>query len=115
MKSFVEKVRELIRDSPRERILNIDETNRRTIAPGFKMWALVGAESVHCRVDNDEKQGVTVIAANNAAGEKLPLKVSGNGKTRRCLVGYELPSEVWRNVANLGGQHRRSCVVVFGI
>jgi hypothetical protein len=100
IQAFVERVRELIRDTPRERIINIDETNWRTVAPGFKTWAVTGAESVHCTVDNDDKQGVTVI---------------GKGKTRRRLAGFELPREVWGNIANRGGQHQTSCVVIFRI
>jgi hypothetical protein len=32
MKAFVTKVTELIRNSPRERIVNMDEVNERTVA-----------------------------------------------------------------------------------
>jgi hypothetical protein len=101
VRAFVENVKELMRIVPAERIMNIDETNWRPVAAGFKTWAPTGAESVHCIVDNDDKQGVTVIAAISAAEEKLPLTVIGKGKTQRCLAGYDLPSEVW-------GEHSES-------
>jgi hypothetical protein len=40
-----------------------------------------GAESIRCFIDNDAKQGVTVIAGVTLAGEKLPLTIIGKGKT----------------------------------
>jgi hypothetical protein len=66
MKAFVAKRRQLIRDHRRKRIVNIDAPNWRRIAAGFKTWAATGAELIHCTVDNDDKQGVTLIAAITA-------------------------------------------------
>jgi hypothetical protein len=63
---------------------------------------VTGIESVQWTVDNDDKQGVTAIAAIKAVGKKLPLTVIGKGKTRRCLAGYELASEVWREQSESG-------------
>jgi hypothetical protein len=114
VKAFIGKVKELMRDIPAERIVNIDETNWRTVAGGFKTWAVKGAESAHCIVANDDKQGVTVIAGISAAGGKLPLTVIGKGKTRRCLAGYHLRSEVWGSIPNPGGRRRISRVLIFG-
>jgi hypothetical protein len=65
-------------------------------------WAHKGVESVQCHIDNDDKQGVTVIAAVDATGGKLPLTVIGKGKTPRCLAGYQLPLDVHTSVSESG-------------
>jgi hypothetical protein len=56
-------------------------------------------ESVQCQIDNDDKEGVTVIAAVDAEGRKCPLTLIGKGKTQRCLAGYELPSRIARKLS----------------
>jgi hypothetical protein len=99
---FIKKVEDLKRAYPLERIINIDETNWRTVEAGFKTWGVKGAESVHCNADNDDKEGVRVIAAVDAAGRKLPLTVIGKGNTKRRLAGYALPSEVWGEYSDTG-------------
>jgi hypothetical protein len=72
-------------------------------------WAHTSTESVQCQIDNDEKEGVTVIAAVDAAGGKLPLTVIGKGTSERCLKRYELPREVRVVFQNQGGPQRTSC------
>jgi hypothetical protein len=71
---------------PRERILDIDETNSSSEK---------GTESVNCHIDNSEKEGVKVITAIEAAGKNLPLTLIGKGKTERCFAGFHVPDEVW--------------------
>jgi hypothetical protein len=101
---FIAKVKWLKESGkyPRDRIINIDETNWRTVASGFLTWGLKGAESVQCNIDNDDKEGVTVIAAINAEGQKLPLTVIGKGKTPKCLAGYQLDAQVWSTYSDSG-------------
>ena len=94
MDAFVEKVRGLITKYRGDQIINIDETNWKAVPGAFMTWAHTNSESVQCRIDNDEKEGVTVIAAVDSTGKKLPLTVIGKGKTERCLAGYHLPPEV---------------------
>jgi hypothetical protein len=91
---LIQSVRELMKQYPAGHMINIDETNWRTVAAGYRTWGVTSAESVHIIVDNDDKQGVIVIAAISAAGDKSPLTVVGKGKTQRCLTGYALPPEV---------------------
>jgi hypothetical protein len=95
MEAFIHRAQELMRGVPAERIVNLDETNWRSVAPGFLTWATRGAESVPCIIDNDEKEGITVIAAIDAAGSKLPLTIIGKGKTPRCLAALNLRAAVW--------------------
>jgi hypothetical protein len=99
---FIERVRELLHRYPSEKIVNIDETNWKTVAAGFLTWSPVAAESVNCHIDNDQKFGITAIAAITADGKKLPLTVIGKGKTERCLRGYELPKDIWTYTSQSG-------------
>jgi hypothetical protein len=80
---------------PRDRILKMDETHWKAVATGFLTWAEKGAESVHCHISDNATDGVTVIAAIDASGNKLPLTVIGHGKTDLCLRSYCLPPTVW--------------------
>jgi hypothetical protein len=80
---------------PPERIINIDETNWRSVSPGFWTWATTGTESVCCRIENDEKEGIAVIASVDAAGAKLRLTIIGKHKILRCLSAFNLSPEVW--------------------
>jgi hypothetical protein len=80
---------------PLDRILNVDETAWKTVAPGFLIWAHKNLESVQCLIENNEKEGMTVIAAVTAAGIKLPLTVIGKSKTPRCLAAFHLSEQFW--------------------
>jgi hypothetical protein len=102
IQAFILRVQTLMAEFPPNRLVNIDETNWRTVAPGTLTWAEKGAESVHCYVQNDEKEGVTVIAGITAAGEKLPLTIIGRGKSTRCLAGFQLSPEVWSDRSESG-------------
>jgi hypothetical protein len=77
-------------------VINIDETNWKVVNGAFRTWSPRGKESVHCTIQDDEKAGITAIAAIDAAGNKLPLTVIGKGKTRRCLAGYRWPDGVFQ-------------------
>jgi hypothetical protein len=55
---------------------------------------VTATEIVHQTVNNDDKQGVTVIAAISRAGEQVPLKVTGKGKTLRYRAGHDLHTEL---------------------
>jgi hypothetical protein len=99
---FVLSVRRLLDEYPHDRVINIDETNWKMLAAGFWTWANTGCEAVSCVVDNNEKEGVTVIAGIDAAGTKLPLTVIGKGKTARCLSALNLPPEVWTAISPSG-------------
>jgi hypothetical protein len=64
VESFVSPVRELLDLYLGHRIVNIDETNWKTIAAGFLTWATREAESVNCHIDNNEKHEITVLASH---------------------------------------------------
>jgi hypothetical protein len=94
MGAFIEQAQFEMRRYPPDRVANIDETHWKIVAGGFLTWAVRGFESVPCILENDAKEGVTVIAGITAGGEKLPLTVIGRGKTQKCLQGSHLPAEV---------------------
>jgi hypothetical protein len=81
MQRFVIQVQSCLQNYPRDRIINIDETNWRIITGGFMTWAHTSIESVQCQIDNDDKEGVTVIAVVDVVGGKLFLTVIDKGKT----------------------------------
>jgi hypothetical protein len=100
--AFVECVRNLMKQYPLDRIINIDETNWSAVAAGFLTWAPAGPETMNCHIGISEKQGVTAIAAVTAAGEKSPRTVIAKGKTNRCLQAYGLPDGVWAFASESG-------------
>jgi hypothetical protein len=69
---------------PPDRILNADETSWKLINNRMVTVAECGAEGVTCEFDGDVKACMTVIAAIDAAGSKLPLWVICRGTTVRC-------------------------------
>jgi hypothetical protein len=68
---------------PRERIINIDEPNWRTVTAGFPASAGKGSECVNVQVDNVDNEPVTVIEEIDAVRNELPLRVVGERQTKR--------------------------------
>jgi hypothetical protein len=95
-------VKNLLLVYPPETIINIDETNWRSVPPGFWTWATTGTESVCCRIENGGKEGITVISDVDAAGAKLSLTITEKGKTPGCLSAFCLPPEVWTATSQSG-------------
>jgi hypothetical protein len=67
---------------PRERILNLDETNWNPVAAGVLTWAVKEAESANCQIDNSEKESVIVIDGIDAASTNRPLTIMGKWKAK---------------------------------
>jgi hypothetical protein len=78
----------LLAEMPLNCVINISDTNARSVAGGIWTWVATGSDSGLCALDNDEKEGVTVMAAIDAAGNKLPLTMIGKGKKRRRLAAF---------------------------
>jgi hypothetical protein len=91
MERFIADVHEFRGQYPRDRIVNVDETNWKAVPDAFMTWAHANTETVKVQNDDDEKRGVTAIAAVHANGGKLPLTLIGKGKTSHYLSGYHLP------------------------
>jgi hypothetical protein len=46
--ALMPRVKNLTLEYPPEKIINIDETDWRSVSPGFCTWAITGIESVCC-------------------------------------------------------------------
>jgi hypothetical protein len=83
---------------PRERIINIDQTNWGTVAAGLPTCAGKGGECINVLIDNDDKEAPTTIAAGN----ELPLTIVGKGKIKRGLTRFQPPGDVWGTFSESG-------------
>ena len=92
---FQNRVTEAIKRYSDEYVFNMDETNFRLVNNKFMTWAVKGVKTVNCRITNDLKEGVTVLATVSKARAKLPLMVLGKGKTDRCLKSYSFDRNTW--------------------
>jgi hypothetical protein len=83
---------------PATRVINMDETNWKMVASGHATWSKKGTESVHnCQIDNDAKEGLTVIASIDAGGHLLTI---GTGKNSTISEAVRIP---WNSLAfNVG-------------
>jgi hypothetical protein len=100
--AFVRHVQQLIRQYPPERILNIDETNSESISPGLWTWATMESQSASCLIENDEKQGMRVIASVDDTRAKRPFTIIGQGQTLRSRSVLNLPPELWTAISQSG-------------
>jgi hypothetical protein len=82
------------------------ETHWKTVANGFTQWARKGSDSVPCYINNDENEGITVLATVDASARKLRLPAMRKEKTPCCLKNYTLPDDVWTIFSESGSLKR---------
>ena len=68
----------------RDHLLNCDETFWHQIEQARQTWAYTGEDNIHIYSNVNEKAGTTVLATIDAAGQKLPLVIIGEGTTTSC-------------------------------
>jgi hypothetical protein len=100
--AFLQWVQTLLREYPHGRIINIHETNWRSVSPGFETWATTRTASFSVQIANDHNEGITAIAGVAATWMKLPLTVTGKGKTPRCLAALNLPPGIRTAISKFG-------------
>jgi hypothetical protein len=73
-----------LRDKPRDKIVNCDETCWLVLPKNLLTWTRKGVESVYITPEQGgaEKDRITVHASISAEGRKLPLLFIAEGKTR---------------------------------
>ena len=81
---FYERMDVVFAGTPRDRIINMDETCWRFLQAESTTIAERGAESVSCVFNVDEKKAITAICSIDAAGKTLPIWVLAKGTTSRC-------------------------------
>jgi hypothetical protein len=80
---FTLGIQELVSRFSQARIINIEETNLRTVSAGFPTSTGKQSECVNVQVDNVDKESVTIIEEIDAMRNELPLTVAGKRKTKR--------------------------------
>ena len=66
IETFRETVKRMIRKHGARQVINMDETNYRLVNNSHLTWFIKGEKTVTCHIDNDTKEGVTVIASITA-------------------------------------------------
>jgi hypothetical protein len=75
-------------------VTNIDKTNWKMVPNGQATWSKKETESGNFEIENDQKEGLSVIPSIDLAGEKLRLMALGKGEAQRCLKQYRFPRTV---------------------
>ena len=77
-------IKQLLKDVPRDHILNCDETAWQVFPNNVRTWAETGSQNVQIHVHGNTKDSVTALATIAADGTKCPLYLIAKGKTIRC-------------------------------
>ena len=77
-------------DTPRDLIIDLDQTPLGYVSPGKYTFCMRGSENVPIKV-MDGKRQITATFAVSATGEFLPIQVIYQGKTKRCLPKFQFP------------------------
>jgi hypothetical protein len=77
---FVCRVQQLLEAFPHDIVITFDETHWKVVATGFWTWADPRSEAVSCVIDENKKEGITVLAGIDAAGAKFAFTVVRKGK-----------------------------------
>ena len=95
---FYERMDVVFAGTPRDRIINMDETCWHFLQAGGTTIAERGAESVSCVFNVDEKKAITAICSIDAAGNTLPIWVLAKGTTSRCEQALRENDEIQRHL-----------------
>lgn len=99
IEGFRARIRSVLRQYPRDRIINMDETSWKLLNCGFVTIANRGSETVECLFSGDPKMCLTAIAAIDAAGGKLPIWILCRGTTARCERRYRTDQVLEKEIA----------------
>ena len=77
-------------DTPRDLIINLDQTPLGYVSPGKYTFCMRGSENVPIKGMDDKRQ-ITATFAVSATGEFLPIQVIYQVKTKRCLPKFRFP------------------------
>lgn len=108
---FKEKVGEVTQKYGSDLVFNMDETNYKLVNNKFMTWACRGTKTINCDINNEVKEGITVLATITKSGTKLPLLVLGKGKTERCLRKFSLASTAWTYYTKSGWTNEAAMLV----
>lgn len=84
MQEWEKNISNLLANVSLENIVNADETFWKIVPNGLQTWAPINSHDININSNNDNKEGITVIASVTANRTKLPLFIIAKGKTDRC-------------------------------
>lgn len=87
IKCWEEQIRALLETTPRELIVNCDETSWKVYPENILTWAMKGTDATPLTFNGSSKDCITVLASVTAAGTRLPLFFLAEGKTERAEHG----------------------------
>ena len=96
-------------------LINIDETNWKYNNFGGLTWASKGVEHVECNSIDDDKRGITVLAAITASPDmfKLPLCIIKKGSTNRALNALSDMKEYFQIEKTANGWTTTECFIQY--
>ena len=77
-------------DTPRDLIINLDQTLLGYLSPGKFTFCMRRSENVPIKGVDDKRQ-ITATFAVSATDKFLPIQVIYQGKTKRCLPKFRFP------------------------
>ena len=75
----------LLKGTPPDRIINVDETAWQPLPNNLRTWAVRGSKCVQIRTQSNEKLRMTAICAITAERTKPPMHLIVKGRSRRSL------------------------------
>ena len=96
-------------------LVNIDETNWKFNNFGGLTWASKGTEHVECNIADDDKRGITALAAITASPDKykLPLCLIKKGTTDRSLNVFDDVKQFFQIERTANGWTTSECFVKY--
>ena len=77
-----QKIKSLLKEVPKDHIVNVDETAWFFYPRGLLTWAEKGSSNVSVTIGGSDKENITALCAITAAGTKLPMMLIASGKTK---------------------------------
>lgn len=81
LRMWKRKIRDIIKNNPGERVVNVDETAWFFYPRGLLTWATKGESNISISISGSDKDNITALCAITAAGTKLPMMLIAAGKT----------------------------------
>ena len=75
------RIEELLKNVPKDHIVNVDETAWFFYPKGLLTWATKGSTDITISINGSDKDNITALCAITAAGTKLPMMLIAAGKT----------------------------------
>ena len=82
IKQWKERIKKLLREQPKDHIINVDETAWFFYPKGLLTWANKGSSDISIQIGGNDKENITALCAITATGTRLPMMLIAAGKTQ---------------------------------